>query len=302
MITLLPWLLKRQVDSAKCKTVVTLHELAGPMAHSIPTPVRRAWLLPLLFASDAAIVTNERDLSLLRRVPGLKRRLNYIPFGSNIDANGLRGGDRQAIRRKLGIDEGETLVARFGFVHDLRANLFPELVLAIKRLSGKDYRVRLLLIGGGNQADRKEVTALAHSVGIEDLVLFTGFCSPDEVSGYLVSADIGIQLYPEGVCEKRTGLLAALAHGLPVVGLGKGHVASMFIDRENIALTPSSNPDDIAATVEGLIVDCDLRNTVSKNAILMAARFNWVSIGKAMNELYGKLSERLEGIHEDTYG
>lgn len=289
MITLLPIFFKKRSSGHQVKTVVTLHELAGPWALFSPGPLRRIWVLLLAWASDAAIVTNERDLSLLQRVPWLKKKLRYIPFGSNIETDNLQAVDRQTVRRELGIAEEEILVARFGFVHDIQANLFPELIRAIGQLSKKDFRVRLLLIGGENREDREKITSLANSIGIGNLIIFTGFCPPEKVSCYLASSDIGVQLYREGTCEKRTGLLTALACGLPVIGLGQGHTASMFTHRDNIMLASSSSPDDIAEAIEDLIVDKELRTKLSIGAIKLSAGFNWESIGNSISKLYRTL-------------
>jgi glycosyltransferase involved in cell wall biosynthesis len=288
-ITFLPWLLHRHSARPRVKVVVTLHELAGPLFPLLPGPMRRVWLLPIVLFSDAVIVTNERDLSMLNRIPGFRRRLRYIPFGPTVDAMEMNKQDKQAVRWRLGIADDEVLLMRFGLIHNLQLGFIPELLQALKHLCMKGHRVKLLLVGGGNDESRAELTSMARNLGIEGRILMTGHCSPPEISGYLSSADIAIQLYPEGVCEKRTGLLTALLHGLPVVGLGNRHVASLFINRENIMLTFSSSLNDIAATIEELIADRNLRGTVSKNALGVAARFNWALIGKQIDNLYGSL-------------
>lgn len=289
-ITLLPWLLKRHVRSQSLRTVVTLHELGGPASVFLPGPARRLWLLPLLRSSDAAIVTNERYLSVLRVVPGLQSKLRYIPLAPTIEP--IHEVNKNSVRRSLGVVNGEMLVARFGLVHDSHANCLPQMILAIKRLRTKGHRVKLLLVGGGNEIDRKELASLAHSNGIGDSIIFSGFCLPSDVSRYLLSADIAAQCCPEGVSEKRTGLLTAMAHGLAVVGQGKGHIASMFIHRENILLASSSGPGAIAEAIEELIVDVNLRGKLGQNAIKTAASFNWDRIRMATGEVYESLLQR----------
>ena len=286
MITLLPILLKRGPSACQAKTVVTLHELAGPRTPFFANPLPRAWVLLLAGSADASIVTNERDLALLRIFPWLRGRLHHIPFGSNIDPNVLQAFDRQTIRSRVGVAEEEILVARFGFVHDIQANLFPELIQAVGQLSRKGFRLKLLLVGREDKLDREKIMSLANSIGIGNLILFTGFCSSEDVSRYLASSDIGVQMYPEGACEKRTGLLTALSHGLPVVGLGSRHTASMFVHRDNIMLASSASPGHVAEAIEELIIDSELRRKLSVGASQLAGRFNWGQIGKAVSELY----------------
>ncbi len=289
MITLLPALLKRH--RSPLRVVITMHEFAGPMTSLLPGPARRFWLLPLMVYADAVIVTNERDLSYLRWAPFLKRKLRYIPFASHIEP--AKGIDAQSARRRIGIDDGEVLVVRFGFVNNVRVSLLPELFHAVKRLVDRGYPVKLLLIGGESTQGRAEVSSLAGTLGIGERVITKGYCSPSEVSEYLFSADIGVQPYPEGICEKRTGLLAALSHGLPIVCFQRGHVPSMFHHKENVMLVPLDDAEHLAAAMEELIISEDLRNTLRQNALKTAASFSWERIGQETDTLYQLLQRQV---------
>ncbi len=290
MITLLPVLLKQGFWNASLKVVVTLHELAGPITHILLGPTRRIWLLPLMHFSDAVIVTNERDLSYLQKIPLIKRRLHLIPLASNFLTDTGEQPDRSMVRSKLGVADDETLLVRFGFLHNIRVSLIPQLLHALKLLLDQGYRVKLLMVGGEDAEGRKNVLSLAEDLRIENHILLTGYCSAEDVSRYVRSADIGVQPYPEGVCEKRSSLHAVLSHGLPVVSTRNGKVPSMFGHRENIFLVPVDECEPMAEAIACLIEDVELRDTLAHNALKTMAAFNWEAIGKMTHMLYTSLT------------
>lgn len=287
MITLLPFFLKLRRHTNRIRVVVTLHELAGPVTWFFPGQLRRLWLLPLIFWADAVIVTNERDLFLLHNVPFLKRRIHHIPLVSNIDVE--QNIDKQAVRRRLRINDDEILILRFGFINNIRATFILELIQAINKLCNKGHKVRLILVGGTDLKDSGIVLSFADSLGIAERVILTGYCSVQEVSQYLGSADIGVQLYPDGVCGSRGALLATMAHGLPTIGLKKGYVPGVFVDRENILLLLKNDPEDIARGIEELILDEALRERLKRKSIEAVRGFNWEMVCKQIDHLYTSL-------------
>lgn len=293
MMTMAPWRLRKELGRHRPRVVVTMHELAGPITRLLPGPARRLWLLPLMLFADAVIVTNERDMGYLRKVRFLSKKLHYIPFASHIEP--MAGGqvDKRAVRRRLGMGEEEVVVVRFGFVNNVRVSRLPDLLQAARRLIDKGHRVRLLLVGGECPEGRQEVLGLAEALGIAERVLMTGYCQASEVSGYLTASDLCVQLYPEGICEKRTGLLAALSHGLPIVCFRSGHVPSMFHHKENVMLVPVDDAEHLAATMEELIVSQVLRNMLRHNALKTAASFSWEAVGQKTDTLYRLLQRQV---------
>jgi glycosyltransferase involved in cell wall biosynthesis len=266
--------------------VVTLHELAGPVVRFVPGLLRRLWLLPLVFWADAVIATNERDFFLLNKAPFLKKILHYIPLVSNIEVR--QDIDRQAVRRKLQVNDDEILLLRFGFINNIRVSFLLELIQAIKNLCNKGYKVRLVLVGGVGLKDSATILSFATSLGIAERVILTGYCSSQEVSQYLGSADIGVQLNSDGVFRSTT-ILATMSHGLPTIGLKKGYVPAVFVNRENILLLLKSDPEHIARGIKELILDEALRERLSRKSIQAVAGFNGEMVAKLTSQLYSSL-------------
>jgi polysaccharide biosynthesis protein PslF len=99
-----------------------------------------------------------------------------------------------------------------------------DLLAALRLLVNRERDVRLVMIGGrdhdSNAEDRRcqqRVDALIGELGLCERVIWTGFTDSAEVSGHLLSADICVLPFRDGATFQRGTLLAALAHGLPVV-------------------------------------------------------------------------------------
>jgi glycosyltransferase involved in cell wall biosynthesis len=290
MMTLLPLLVAwRSLRlKKKVKVVVTMHEFAGPSKPRLPRTVRRLWLLPLLLFSHAVVVTNERDLYYARKLPLLRNKVRLIPLGSNIEAQDRSPADKSIVRKKLGLDEGDILLVRFGFVDSIRVRQLDVLLYALKRVCERGYRVKMLFVGADDAESRAEIMMLAKSLGIDDRLSWTGFCPPADVSSYLSSADIGVFPFGDGASERRTSLLTAMTFGLPIVSTEK-RFASVFVHGENILLVPPADPVSLADVIEELINKRGLRERLSANARRSSKQFGWEKIADATGDLYRSL-------------
>lgn len=291
MMTALPSLIQmRSPRGRKMKIVVTMHEFAGPLRPPLPRFARRLWLLPLLTSAHAVIVSNERDLFYLRRVPFMKNKVARIPLGANIEEQPAQQRDRVLVRENLGLAQGEILLVRFGFIDSIRIRQLDVLLDALKQVCERGHPVKLLLVGAEDPASRKTLAAMAKSLGVGDRLLWTGFCPPQDVSGFLASADIGVFPFGDGASEKRGSLLTAMAFGLPVVST-KGTMASSFVDRQNLLLVPPGDSLSMAGAIEELIDKKDLRDDLSANARRCAEHFSWEKVGQATQDLYRSLAD-----------
>ena len=129
-------------------------------------------------------------------------------------------GTRQ--RATWGAGPGDWLLAYFGF---LNANKGGEtLVRALKNLVAGGRPARLLMVGGQvgasdptNFAYLEKVKGIIGELGLVERVGWTGFTDPAEVSANLCAADCAVLPYREGASLRHGSLMAALAHGLPIV-------------------------------------------------------------------------------------
>ncbi|AGS35384.1 glycosyltransferase [Corynebacterium maris DSM 45190] len=117
-------------------------------------------------AADAVVALSEvsRDQLVERGVrPG---KIHVIPNAVESDLVG-RDFDRSAIRRELGLDPEVTLVGTVTSVVD-----YEGLEVLIRALKHLPHKVSALIVGDGTARPRLE--SLAHQLGLEQRVIFTG--------------------------------------------------------------------------------------------------------------------------------
>ncbi|WP_158895403.1 glycosyltransferase [Amycolatopsis anabasis] len=117
----------------------------------------------------------------------------------------------------------------------------------------------LIIAGGpasGRLTDDPEATRLlelADRAGVRDRVTMTGQVSRDQMPGLLRSADLVLctpWYEPFGIVP-----LEAMACGVPVVAAAVGGLTDTVVDGVTGELVPPRRPDELAATLRGLLAD-----------------------------------------------
>jgi glycosyltransferase involved in cell wall biosynthesis len=322
-INLLPWWLRRQQQ--RPAIAVTMHDLLLPYLFPKAGPARRWVTQRLMRDADAVVVTNEEDYAQIaddRRLTTDERLRAHsstpssfpilIPIGSNIPVAPPADYDRAAWRARLLVHADETLVAYFGLLG--RSKGVDVLVRALAQLPAS---VRLLLIGGEatapqDRAYATEVEQLVEALGLHDRIVRTGHCAPAEVSAHLLAADMAALPFADGASFRRGSLLAALAHGVPVIttteegrttnderrttndgrwitddGRTPHNLQSAINNLQScVLLVPPSNPDALAAAIRRLMGDTALRARLGAAGRALAAQFAWGAIAEQHEALY----------------
>jgi len=112
-------------------------------------------------------------------------KITIVP--NAVDASRFQpvGGRDPELQRALNL-EGKTVIAFIGSFYDYEG--LDLLVEAMPRLLAARPEIRLLLVGGGQVADK--VKAQVASLGIEDRVIMTGRVPHDEVESYYALTDV----------------------------------------------------------------------------------------------------------------
>jgi glycosyltransferase involved in cell wall biosynthesis len=325
-INFLPWRLRR--TQHRPAVVVTAHDLLPPYLFPKAGPLREWVTRRPLADADAVVVTNQEDFERVRgwglgdggweavRAPHppspLRHPLALIPIGSNIAVAPPEHYDRAAWRARLGIGADATLLAFFGLIS--RSKGLDTLLDALARLPA---RFRLVVIGGAATApeDRAYAAAVRQQIarlGMEQRVTITGHCAEADVSAHLLAADIAALPFADGASFRRGSLLAALAHGLPVVTtwptndqgrrtnegdrarpFGRSSfVVRPFVDGENVLLAPPGDAPALVAAIERLARDGGLRARLADGGRALAAQFGWDAIAAQHAQLYERLIEK----------
>lgn len=289
-----------RITPGRPRVVTTFHDLRFPYLFPKAGPLRWQAVLALAKYSDAAVVTNPADWLRLERA-GLRRRLHPIPIGSNIQCEPPAGYDRVRQRVKWGAGPETWLLAYFGFLNASKGG--ETLIRCLAELVRAGQPARLLMVGGKvgasdptNAAYLAKVEALISELGLAERVQWTGFTAPDEVSANLLAADCAVLPYREGASLRHGSLMAALAHGLPIVSTevpaevrASAGVFPMLVDSESALLVPPDDPVRLAAAVTRVMAEPTLRSRLGAAALALSRHFEWPTIAERHLEMYREL-------------
>jgi polysaccharide biosynthesis protein PslF len=271
--------------------LVTFHDLKFPYLFPKAGPLRWQSVLRLARDADASVVTNPADWTRLRDA-GLEEKLRAIPIGSNIRCEAPRDYDRTAQRARWGIKPDEWLLAYFGFLNQSKGG--ETLVRTLAELAARRVPARLLMVGGKigssdptNLAYLEKVERLIGDLGIAERVQWTGFTSSEEVSANLMAADCAVLPYREGASLRHGSLMAALAHGLPIVSTNLSGIPAdamkqfpMLVDGESALLVAPDQPVKMAEAVIRLMTGNALRSHLAAKAAVLSRQFEWETIAQ----------------------
>lgn len=294
-VNYLPWRLR--ATARRPRILTTFHDLRFPYLFPKAGPLRWQAVLAVARGSDACVVTNPVDWTGLAQA-GLRARLQAIPIGSNIQCEPPVGYDRGRQRARWGAGPDTWLLAYFGFLNASKGG--ETLIRCLAELLRAGHPARLLMVGGKvgssdptNLAYLAKVEALINELGVVDQVQWTGFTSPDEVSANLLATDVAVLPYREGASLRHGSLMAALAHGLPIVSTAASVQASgadglfpVLRDGESALLVSPEDPVRLAAAVKQVMTDLAMRARLAAGATALAQQFEWNAIAERHLEAY----------------
>jgi len=204
-----------------CRSAVTFHEIAVAMR---PKPkdiflaaIMRVQARRLLSACDLAVTTCARYARELRAAARGGLPVLDIPVGTNIEPRRIDPAALSVLRHRHGLD-GARVFGVFGRPAGYRN--YPTAVRALAHARRHGLRARLLVLGPWDtvqEATAREFWAVAREHGVTDDIVVAGPLSREAASAHLRLMDVFLFPQADGVSTRNTSVMAALAHGLPVV-------------------------------------------------------------------------------------
>lgn len=230
---------------------------------------QRAQLLAIQAAADVQLCSIQRWTERLRRT-SLGRPVHHLPVASNLPDGRAH---RREVRRTIGVGPETVVLSCLGLRHPGR---LQDHVLASAREAGAAAQsVVLLDLGPGAPS----VVRLSENVELRT----TGFLRADDLAGHIAASDVFLAPYMDGVSTRRTTVMSALQHGVPVVGTC-GHLTDdILMGAPELVLAEPHRPDRFAAAVKRLVRDPEQRARLgAAGRQLYMTSFDWPVLGQRL--------------------
>lgn len=258
----------------------TFYEWAGAPRQRILGLVQRLQVVALMLGSEQVVVTTHaREARLRRWARWTRTTIVHAPTGPAIDSVPVDEIEEHATRARWGLGDAVVL-ATFGTLHpdkDLVTCVEAATKVAVTR------SVRVLCIGDIGKRDealprQAEVERTEQSLGSCELLVWTGRVSSDEVSRCLAVSSVFLFPVHGGPSGRRSSLMPALSHGLPIVAYEGSERDPEFDEGRTVLLTQPGDPDAMAVAITNLLDDRVLRERLSLGSLeLHASWCNWAN-------------------------
>ena len=143
-----------------------------------------------------------------------------------------------------------------------------DLIAALALLRQRNVPFHLLIVGEG--PERAAIEKAREELRMQAYITLAGH--RNDVRPYYAAATL--YLMPSHSEGSPLALLEAMIAGVPVIASRAGGIPEIVTDESTGVLTPKRNPQAVAAAIERLLADPDLRNNLANNALRETARFS----------------------------
>jgi len=185
------------------------------------------------------------------------KKVSVFYNGINIDGFEKTPEGVGSFRNKLGIKEGEIVVASVGRLHPVKG--YEYFIKAAKEVLGKSADVKFVLIGEGEE--QNELEFLAKELKIEKNFIFAGH--RNNILDVLQEIDIFVLSSLSEGCP--TVILEAMIIKKPIIATKVGGVPEIIEHKNTGLLVESKNSEELAKAILSLINDKELREKIAIN-------------------------------------
>jgi len=249
----LPLLLRARAGP---QVLTTCHELLSYRPAGLRNLfLQRLYLLQaflLLRGSARLIVPTEwQERLACESFPRYAAKITRIPVGANVLPLGQEGSALTGSARKPATDP--LRLGTFGTGHPWWR--YEDALIVLKGLRDEGLPVHLVCIGdiaGTHPTRYQKLRNLERQLGLTGAVQWTGPIPAHEVSRLLRSVDVFLALQDRGITARSTALMAAFAHGLPIVATDGPLADRWLTDSGALEVVEPGNPASAQAAISSL--------------------------------------------------
>ena len=270
---------------APVRVVRTVHHVDDFTTAALIECQRKAILEP-----DQLVVVSEDWRSRLRADYGVEATVihNGVDAGRFPPIGAVR---RRAVRREVGVDERFVFLA-VGGIEPRKGSVF--LLEAMAALAERlDPAPAVVVVGGHSFQDytqyREDALAMLPGLGLQlgrDVIL-AGTVTDERLHELYRSADALV--FPSVKEGWGLAVLEAMTADLPVVASDIAVLREYLVDHENALLTRAGDVDSLAAGMEELIRDADLRSALASGGRALVPAYSWERAATEHEQLYAGL-------------
>ena len=223
------------------QTLLIVHETYNRWALKYPgtwtlNPLQKYVLHRLVRFSHHVFCGSKTYLQQIKQLSHQPAKLHHLPIPNNIPPLPFSALQRQNLLHHLGIAPDQIILTLFG----CRVAIYQDWLMAIDRdLKAAGYSITWMLLGDAQKIN----------LPLQFPVIRPGFLNPVDLSHHLQLSDLLLMPHELGISAKRTSLMAALEHGIPVIGTQGYLTDSFFSHLPSLKLSPDRDYHSFASQV-----------------------------------------------------
>lgn len=242
---------------------VMFHEVVFPLSRNQPLSHKLLGVTTRLMASLIARAAERIFVSIPAWEKIIKSLANnhapvvWMPVPSAIPVVEDKAGSNELRAQYAPAGEG-LIIGHFGTYAQHITNSLKTVLSSL--LIGHAERTALLL-GRGGDGLRDELIRLYPE--LTGRVYATGSLSAEDLSRHLSACDVMLQPFGDGVSGRRTSVMTALAHALPIVTTSGALTEALWAESGAVVLAPAADVKAQAKAIEHLLVDSESRGNLN---------------------------------------
>lgn len=234
-------------------------------------PLRAGFLRAMFGMAGGFLVSGKLNADYYAHYGADRRRFFLLPWAIDNErferGSVFAPGEREAMRQRFGADDDTMLIV-------FSAKLLPRkdpmtLLRAVSRMRHKD-RAAVLFLGHGELREELERFAAQHHLRAH----FAGFLNQSELPKHYAAGDVFV--LPSTYEPRGAVINEAMACGLPVIVTDRcGSIGDIVLENENAFIYPAGDADALAAQLDTLIEQPELRARMAQRSREIIAAWNY---------------------------